>query len=152
MSWLRELIGVSLAGLSARKMRTVLILLGPVLGAAGIVASVGLNESAKGDVRATLEQLGTNLIVANADGTFTGGEAPTLPEDAVDRARNVSTVDRVAGVTEIAGISVLPSEGGREFFQTVPVPVLTSDVVAVAVAARPARWRPVRSFRHPARR
>ena len=33
MSWLRELVGVSLAGLGARKMRTVLILLGPVLGA-----------------------------------------------------------------------------------------------------------------------
>ena len=128
MSWLRELIAVSWAGLAARKMRTVLILLGPILGAAGIVASVGLNESAKGDVRATLEQLGTNLIVANADGTFTGGEAPTLPEDAVARALNVSTVDRVAGITEIAGISVFPSEGGEDFFRTVPVPVLTSDV------------------------
>lgn len=128
MSWLRELIGVSLAGLSARKMRTVLILLGPVLGAAGIVASVGLNESAKGDVRATLEKLGTNLIVANADGTFSGGEAPVLPADAVERALRVSTVDRAAGVTEMAGITVFPSEGGTEFFQTVPVPVLTADL------------------------
>lgn len=124
----RELVAVSVSGLAARKSRTFLILLGPVLGAAGIVASVGLNESAKGDVRATLEQLGTNLIIANADGTFSGGEAPSLPEDAVERALNVSTVDRAAGVTEIAGVTVFPSEGGTEFFQTVPVPVLTADL------------------------
>jgi putative ABC transport system permease protein len=128
VSWLRELLGVSLAGLGARKMRTVLILLGPVLGAAGIVASVGLNESAKGDVRATLEKLGTNLIVANADGTFSGGEAPTLPEDAVERALRVSTADRAAGITEMAGITVFPSEGGADFFRTVPVPVLSADL------------------------
>ncbi|GIS55346.1 MAG: hypothetical protein Ct9H90mP30_0310 [Actinomycetota bacterium] len=53
-------------GLTARKVRTLLIMLGPVLGAAGIVAAVGLNESAKGDVRQTLEKLGTNLIVPSA--------------------------------------------------------------------------------------
>lgn len=128
MSWFRELLGVSIGGLSARKIRTLLIMLGPVLGAAGIVAAVGLNESAKGNVRETLEQLGTNLIVANADGTFGAGEAPTLPDDAVMRARNVSTVERATGITEIAGIAVAPSEGGREFFQTVPVPLLSADL------------------------
>ena len=42
MSWLRELLSVALGGLAARKMRTVLIMLGPILGAAGIVAAVGL--------------------------------------------------------------------------------------------------------------
>ena len=127
MNWFREILGVAISGLTARKIRTLLIMLGPVLGAAGIVAAVGLNESAKGDVRQTLERLGTNLIVASADGTFSGGEAPTLPEDAVDRALNVSTVDRVAGVTEIGSLTVLPSQGGRDFFRTIPVPVLTSD-------------------------
>ena len=127
MNWFREILGVAISGLTARKIRTLLIMLGPVLGAAGIVAAVGLNESAKGDVRQTLERLGTNLIVASADGTFSGGEAPTLPEDAVDRALNVSTVDRVAGVTEIGSLTVLPSQGGRDFFRTIPVPVLSSD-------------------------
>jgi putative ABC transport system permease protein len=127
MSWFRELLSIALSGLAARKMRTVLIMLGPILGAAGIVAAVGLNESAKGDIRQTLEKLGTNLIVASADGTFSAGEAPTLPEDAVERAKNVSTVDRVAGITEIGSLTVLPSQGGKDFFRTIPVPVLTSD-------------------------
>lgn len=140
MSWFRELLGVAIGGLTARKVRTMLIMLGPVLGAAGIVAAVGLNESAKGNVRETLERLGTNLIEVNADGTFSGGEAPTLPADATDRARNVSTVDRVVGMTNIGGVQVLPHESARDFFQTVPVPVLASesnllDVLDVGMAS-----------------
>tara|TARA_B100000959_G_scaffold220128_1_gene232587 strand:- start:364 stop:1551 length:1188 start_codon:yes stop_codon:yes gene_type:complete len=127
MNWFREILSVAISGLTARKVRTLLIMLGPVLGAAGIVAAVGLNESAKGDVRQTLERLGTNLIVASADGSFSAGEAPTLPEDAVERVMNVSTVDRVAGITEIGSLTVLPSQGGKDFFRTIPVPVLTSD-------------------------
>ena len=83
MNWFREILNVAISGLTARKVRTLLIMLGPVLGAAGIVAAVVLNESAKGDVRQTLERLGTNLIVASADGSFSAGQAPTLPEDAV---------------------------------------------------------------------
>ncbi len=127
MNWFREILSVAISGLTARKARTLLIMLGPVLGAAGIVAAVGLNESAKGDVRQTLERLGTNLIVASADGSFSAGQAPTLPEDAVERVKNVSTVDRVAGITEIGSLTVHPSQGGKDFFRTIPVPVLTSD-------------------------
>ncbi|MAT37817.1 MAG: hypothetical protein CL420_07250 [Acidimicrobiaceae bacterium] len=127
MNWFREILNVAISGLTARKVRTLLIMLGPVLGAAGIVAAVGLNESAKGDVRQTLERLGTNLIVASADGSFSAGQAPTLPEDAVERSMNVSTVDRVAGITEIGSLTVLPSQGGKDFFRTIPIPVLTSD-------------------------
>ena len=101
-------------------------MLGPVLGAAGIVAAVGLNESAKGDVRQTLEKLGTNLIVASADGTFSGGQAPTLPEEAVERAMNVSTVDRAAGITEIGSLTVLLHKveeisSGLYLFRCLPV-------------------------------
>ena len=37
MAWFRELLAVAIGGLTARKVRTLLIMLGPVLGAAGIV-------------------------------------------------------------------------------------------------------------------
>ena len=107
-------------------MRTVLIMLGPIRRCRDCCCSQieRVSERGRGE---TLEKLGTNLIVASADGTFSGGQAPTLPEDAVDRAKNVSTVDRVAGITEIGSLTVLPSQGGRDFFRTIPVPVLTSD-------------------------
>ena len=48
MSRFRELVGVALGGLAARKTRTALILLGPMLGVAAIIAAVGLTDSAEG--------------------------------------------------------------------------------------------------------
>ena len=41
----RELLGVAFSGLTSRKVRTLLIMLGPVLGVAAIVAAIGINES-----------------------------------------------------------------------------------------------------------
>ena len=43
-----ELVRVAIAGLTARKVRTLLILLGPILGVGAIVAAIGINESSKG--------------------------------------------------------------------------------------------------------
>ena len=66
----------------ARKIRTLLIMLGPIVGVAAMVGAVGLTESAKGDLKQKLSELGTNLIIANAGGTF-GSQNPTFPDDAV---------------------------------------------------------------------
>jgi ABC-type antimicrobial peptide transport system permease subunit len=49
---------------------TLLIMLGPIVGVAAMVGAVGLTESAKGDLKQKLSELGTNLIIANAGGTF----------------------------------------------------------------------------------
>ena len=46
-------------GLTARKVRTSLIMLGPIVGVAAMVGAVGLTESAKGDLKAKLAALGT---------------------------------------------------------------------------------------------
>ena len=86
MKRLRELVGVALTGLFARKVRTALLLLGPTIGVAAIIAAVGLTDSAKGDLKRKVAELGTNLIEASAASAF-GSQDPVLPEDAVDRAR-----------------------------------------------------------------
>ena len=76
----RELVGVALAGLTARKIRTFLIMLGPILGVAAIVSAIGINESSKGDLKAKLRELGTDLIVANAQDQLGGfGANPRIP-------------------------------------------------------------------------
>ena len=62
MSSLRELLGVSWSGLSARRIRTFLIMLGPIVGVAAMVGAVGLTESAKGDLKQKLADLGTALL------------------------------------------------------------------------------------------
>ncbi len=142
MSRLRELIGVALTGLFARKVRTALLLLGPTIGVAAIIAAVGLTDSAKGDLKRKVDELGTNLIEASASSSF-GGQNPTLPEDAVDRAFTVRTVQSVSAVVELTNIIVLPYAEATEKYETVPVPVLASDAQLPAVLQVPlvsGRW------------
>ena len=125
MSRFRELVGVALGGLAARKTRTALILLGPMLGVAAIIAAVGLTDSAKGDLKAKVRELGTNLIEVNASASF-GGDA-VLPADAVDRALAVSSVEKVSALAELSGVQTLPFSEAREKYETVPIPVAAVD-------------------------
>src|SRR5438477_11214084 len=101
-----EIVGIAAHGVASRKVRTLLILLGPVVGVAAMVGAVGLTESAKGDLREKLAQLVTNLITAEAAGTF-GQQNPTLPKDAVHRVEAVPTVTSASAVSEISGVVTL---------------------------------------------
>lgn len=142
MSRLRELVAVALNGLFARKVRTALLLLGPTIGVAAIIAAVGLTDSAKGDLKRKVDELGTNLIEASASSSF-GSQNPTLPEDAVDRAYTVRTVQGVSAVVELSDITVLPYAEATEKYETVPVPVLASDAELAGVLQVPmvsGRW------------
>lgn len=142
MSVARDLVRVAVNGLLARKVRTLLLLLGPVIGVAAIVAAVGLTDSAKGDLKRKVDQLGTNLIEASAASSF-GGQDAKLPADAVDRAKTVVTVESVAAVLEMQNIVVAPYEEAKSNFETVPVPVLAADAQLPAVLQVPlisGRW------------
>jgi putative ABC transport system permease protein len=138
----RDLFQVAIGGLLARKVRTVLLLLGPTIGVAAIVAAVGLTDSAKGDLKRKVARLGTNLIQATAGSSF-GGEEPTLPVDAVERARQVRTVEKVSAVVQLANIDVAPYEEAVEVYETTPVPVIASDLALPDVLGVPVlrgRW------------
>lgn len=142
MSRVRELVGVAFKGLFARKVRTALLLLGPTIGVAAIIAAVGLTDSAKGDLKRKVAELGTNLIEASAASSF-GSQNPTLPADAVDRARTVIDVQDVSQVVELSDIVVAPYEEATSNFETVPVPVVASDSVLPQVLKVPlisGRW------------
>jgi len=128
MKAFRELSGVAFSGLFARKVRTALLLLGPTIGVAAIIAAVGLTDSAKGDLKRKVAELGTNLIEASAASSF-GSSDPVFPEDAVDRAFTVNSVESVSAVVEMQNIVVSPYEDATENFETVPVPVLAADLV-----------------------
>jgi putative ABC transport system permease protein len=123
---------VALSGLAARKMRTVLLLLGPMIGVAAIIAAVGLTDSAKGDLKAKVAELGTNLVEVSAASSF-GQETPTLPADAIDRARTVTTVEAVGSVRQLSNVLVSPYTEALEEFATVPIPVLAADGLVPAV-------------------
>ena len=142
MSNLRDLLGVAWAGLAARRTRTLLIMLGPIVGVAAMVGAVGLTESAKGDLKAKLASLGTNLIVAKAGGTF-GQQDPVFPEDAVKRVMAVPTVRSAAATSELSGVVALPSAGSADHYEAFPVPVQAADLALPAVLQVPLqslRW------------
>ena len=142
MNGLRELLGVSWSGLTARRTRTFLIMLGPIVGVAAMVGAVGLTESAKGDLKAKLAELGTSLVVA-APGASFGNNNPTLPKDAVDRVMAIPTVTSAAATSELSGVVALPSEGSSDHFATFPVPVKAADLAlpsVLEVSVRTGRW------------
>lgn len=126
MNLTRDLVRVALSGLAARKMRTVLLLLGPMIGVAAIIAAVGLTDSAKGDLKAKVAELGTNLVEVSASSSF-GQDTPTLPGDAIERALTVTTVQAVGSVRQLSNVLVSPYTEAREEFSTVPIPVLAAD-------------------------
>lgn len=126
MNVARDLVRVALSGLAARKMRTVLLLLGPMIGVAAIIAAVGLTDSAKGDLKAKVAELGTNLVEVSAASSF-GQQTPTLPSDAIERASSVTTVEAVGSVRQLSNVLVSPYTEALEEFATVPIPVLAAD-------------------------
>ena len=142
MSRLRDLLNVAWAGLTARKTRTLLIMLGPIVGVAAMVGAVGLTESAKGDLKAKLSQLGTTLVEADAGGTF-GQQNPTFPSDAVARTTAIPTVAAAAAVAQLSGIVALPSAGSKDYYDAFPVPVQAADLALPQVLQVPmidGRW------------
>lgn len=126
MSKTSDLVNVAWTGLMARKVRTFLILLGPVIGVASMVGAVGLTESAKGALQVQLAKLGTNLIIAQAGGTF-GSQNPTLPGNAVQRAQAVSSVTSASATTNLSGVVAVPVAGAANYYEAFPVPVRAAD-------------------------
>lgn len=142
MSRVRDLVSVAVAGIAARKVRTLLILIGPIVGVAAMVGAVGLTESAKGDLRQKLAELGTSLITVEAGNTF-GSKAATLPKDSVRRVDAVATVESASAVAEVKNVVTLPIRGGRDYYQAFPVPVLATDTRlpgVLQVPLRSGRW------------
>lgn len=142
MSQARDLLTVAWTGLSARRVRTLLIMVGPVVGVAAMVCAIGLTESAKGSLQAQLSKLGTNLIIAQAGGTF-GSQNPTFPSDVVHRVDSISTVTGAAATTNVSAVVALPIEGAADYYEAFPVPVRAADLNLPSVLQVPlldGRW------------
>lgn len=125
MRSVRDLVGVAVSGLTARWSRTLLIMLGPIIGVSAIVAAVGLTESAKGDLQATLAALGDNLIRGEASGSF--GAEPAYPEDVVERVTKLAIVEGATATKSVSGVITTPYEAAEDYYTAFPTPVLTAD-------------------------
>ncbi|HKP11318.1 MAG TPA: ABC transporter permease [Blastocatellia bacterium] len=79
---------IALRALSRNKMRSILTMLGIIIGVAAVIAVVGIGQGASAAVQAQISQLGNNMLyvfsASNNQGGLRGGQgsSPTLvPED-----------------------------------------------------------------------
>ena len=87
-------------GLRSRMTRAVLSALGIAIGIASMVAVLGLSDSSKSELLATLDRLGTNLITLQA-GQGIGRGAGELPETAAAMIARIGPVEETAAVVNV---------------------------------------------------
>ncbi len=101
----RDLLAEAAAGIGARPGRLILTILGTVLGIASVVVTVGLAQTAAGQINKQFDAVAATQAVAKpaTNRGFNGNEralAP-LPWDAPDRAERLNGVDAAALVAEV---------------------------------------------------
>ena len=96
-----DLVRIGAGGLSARRLRSGLTALGIAIGIAAMMAVLGISESSRADLLATLDRLGTNLLTVSAGKSLFGDDS-TLPEVAPGMISRIGPVEGVAGVEAIA--------------------------------------------------
>jgi putative ABC transport system permease protein len=92
-----DLARIGAAGLSARRLRSGLTALGIAIGIAAMMAVLGISESSRADLLATLDRLGTNLLTVSAGQTLFG-ESSSLPEVAPGMIRRIAPVENASSV------------------------------------------------------
>ena len=93
---LRDLLSEALAGLSQRPARTVLTMLGTVLGVGSFVAVLGLTATATGQVSATFsEQTATQVAIDDAGGSVSAGPQATVDSFPTDADARVQALNGV---------------------------------------------------------
>jgi putative ABC transport system permease protein len=95
-----DVLRVGGTGLRTRRLRAALSALGIAIGIAAMVAVLGVSESSKSDLIATLDRLGTNLLRA-APGQTIFGEDAELPEKAGSMIGRIGPVESVAAVEAV---------------------------------------------------
>jgi putative ABC transport system permease protein len=100
-----DLLRVGTVGVRTRKLRASLSALGISIGIASMVAVLGISESSKAGLLATIDRLGTNLLTV-APGQSIFGEEAALPGAALPRIRHLGEVESASSVAQVGGATV----------------------------------------------
>jgi putative ABC transport system permease protein len=100
-----DVVGVSLMGLRAKRMRALLTGLGIAIGIAAMVAVVGISASSKADLLAELDALGTNFLQV-APGNSIFGETSELPTTAPDMIRRIASVESASATRTVDNATI----------------------------------------------
>ena len=91
-----DLLRVGSIGLRTRRMRASLSALGIAIGIAAMVSVLGISDSSKADLLASLDRLGTNLLTVEAGSGIGGTANATLPPTAEPMLRRIFAYRRHA--------------------------------------------------------
>jgi putative ABC transport system permease protein len=100
-----DLLRVGTVGVRTRRLRASLSALGISIGIASMVAVLGISESSKADLLATIDRLGTNLLTA-APGQSIFGAETQLPVAALPRVRHLPEVESASSVATVSEATV----------------------------------------------
>jgi putative ABC transport system permease protein len=95
----------SIENLSGNKLRSMLTVLGIVIGVAAVIAMLSIGRGAQASITSRIESMGTNLIYITPGSTnqsgvqSAAGSAGTLTLDDADALANLANVDAVASQT-----------------------------------------------------
>lgn len=95
-----DLLRTATVGLRTRRMRMALSALGIAIGIAALVGVLGLSESSKSDLLATLDRLGTNLLTVEA-GSGIGLGSGELPDDAAAMIGRIGPVEGTVTISQV---------------------------------------------------
>jgi putative ABC transport system permease protein len=103
---------VALDALRANRLRSVLTMLGVVIGVAAVVALVAIGTGTKQQIEQQVEGLGSNLLIV-VPGRLEAGSAPSVSTLSLD---DVDAVSRVVGDRSRVAVTVAapPSRACRE--------------------------------------
>jgi putative ABC transport system permease protein len=97
----RDLVTLGLVALRSRRLRSALTALGIAIGVAAMIAVLGISESSRADLIATLDRLGTNLLTVRP-GQTAFGDATTLPKTAPAMIARIPPVEAVASTAAVS--------------------------------------------------
>jgi putative ABC transport system permease protein len=115
----REIIRVALRALARNKMRTVLTMLGIIIGVGAVICTVAIGQGASSQVQAQIQSLGDNIVMVFAGSVNTGGvrmgngATKTLVNDDADAI--LQHVPNVTMISPMAGASVQVVNGNQNW-------------------------------------
>ena len=105
-----ELIGLAVSRLGTSRLRSMLTMLGIIIGVASVVALVSVGQGASSGITNQINSLGTNLLTVNAGASFTG-----FTRGAAGSATTLTTADATA-ISQIADVAALAPETSTSQF------------------------------------
>jgi macrolide transport system ATP-binding/permease protein len=136
---IRDLVNESAAGLFARPGRTVLTVLGTVIGLAALVATLGLSRTAGNRIVGRFDELAATEITVIPKPVASSTSTAALPWDAPER------IGRLNGVAAVGSLSTLSIGSGLVAASPVSDPQNPTSLKLTVVAASPGLFNAVRA-------